>query len=165
MAKASVAEYMMGHKVDPLEYNKAHRDEAWTKKEYVKALPMLQIMSSGRPFGLVEEEEVDILKQEIREIKATKADITDWKQEILTYARLRGMPKETLKKLKERLHSVVNREAGEEVLHNLEEEKMTEEDSIKLAKSENELIELIALGWIPFRELSGGIFLLRKPHP
>ena len=164
-AKASVAEYMMGHKVDPLEYNKAHRDEAWTRKEYGKALSMLQIMSSGRPFGLVEEEEVDILKQEIREIRATKADITDWRQELLTYARLRGMPKETLKKLEERLHSVVNREAGEEVLHNLEEEMMTEEDSIKLAKSESELIELVAVGWIPFRELPGGIFLLRKPHP
>lgn len=164
-AKASVAEYMMGHKVDPLEYNKAHRDEAWTRKEYDKALPMLQIMSSGRPFGLVEEEEVDILKQEIMEVRATQAGITDWRQEILTYARLRGMPKETLKKLEERLYNVVNREAGEEVLHNLEEEKMTEENNIKVAKSEGELIELIDIGWDPFREIPGGRFLLRKPHP
>jgi len=52
-AKPSVAEYIMGHVVDPLDYNKAHRNEAWTRGEYLRALPMLQIMSSARPFGLV----------------------------------------------------------------------------------------------------------------
>jgi len=55
-AKMSVAEYLMGHEVDPLDYNQAFRDEDWTRKEYIKALPMLQILSSGKPFGLIEEE-------------------------------------------------------------------------------------------------------------
>jgi len=31
-AKGSVAEFMMGHQVDKLGYNKAHRDEAWVRK-------------------------------------------------------------------------------------------------------------------------------------
>jgi len=69
-AKGSVAEFMMGHVVDPLEYNKAFRDEGWVKKEYNKALPLLQIMSSGRPFGQVEEDEVLILKKEVARLEA-----------------------------------------------------------------------------------------------
>jgi integrase len=51
-----VAEYIMGHVVDPLGYDKSFDDEGWTRKEYFKALPMLQVLSSGRPFGLIEEE-------------------------------------------------------------------------------------------------------------
>lgn len=63
-AKGSVAEFMMGHQVDSLEYNKAYRDEAWTLGEYRKALPMLQIMSSGRPFGLVHLDDMYKLRQD-----------------------------------------------------------------------------------------------------
>ena len=69
-AKASVAEFMMGHQVDPLEYNKAFRDEKWVKKEYKNALPLLQLMSSGRPFGQVEEDEVDNLRNRVNELEA-----------------------------------------------------------------------------------------------
>lgn len=61
-SRVSVAEYMMGHKVDPLEYNKAHKDEKWVRAEHKRALPLLEIMSSGRPYGLVEEESVDELR-------------------------------------------------------------------------------------------------------
>ena len=57
--KGSAAEYVMGHRVDPLEYNKACEDERWLRGEYLKALPLLQIMSSGVPFGMVSEEEAD----------------------------------------------------------------------------------------------------------
>jgi len=70
-SKGSVAEYMMGHKVDPLEYNKAHKDEKWVKKEYRKALPLLEIMSSGRPFGLVEEGSVEDLQRTVAELQRT----------------------------------------------------------------------------------------------
>lgn len=74
-AKGSVAEFMMGHQIDSLEYNKAFRDEAWTLGEYRKALPMLQIMSSGRPFGMVHlddmykfrQETVDSLQKQIQD--------------------------------------------------------------------------------------------------
>ena len=52
-AKASIAEFCMGHKIDPLEYNKSYRDEDWTREQYLLALPMLQIMSTARPYGLI----------------------------------------------------------------------------------------------------------------
>lgn len=63
-SEPTVAEYMMGHEVDPLKYDKAHEDTEWAKKQYRKALPMLQIMSSGRPFGQVPE---DVLERELEE--------------------------------------------------------------------------------------------------
>ena len=68
-AKGSVAEFMLGHVVDPLEYNKAYRDEKWTRQEYMKALPMLQIMSSGRPFGRIDEDEVETLRRRVQELE------------------------------------------------------------------------------------------------
>ncbi len=69
-AKASVAEFLMGHIVDPLEYNKAHYDRKWVRKEYLNALPMLQIMSSGRPFGQVEEDEIINLQEKVKDLEA-----------------------------------------------------------------------------------------------
>lgn len=71
--KVSVAEYLMGHEVDPLDYNQAFRDEKWTRKEYLKALPMLQILSSGKPFGQVQEDEVDRLNGRIKDLEAELA--------------------------------------------------------------------------------------------
>jgi hypothetical protein len=68
-AKASVAEYMMGHVVDPLEYNKAFKDEDWTLSEYRKALPMLQIMSRPEPYGQVEKTELERLRRENDELR------------------------------------------------------------------------------------------------
>lgn len=68
-AKMSVAEYLMGHQVDPLDYNQAFRNEAWTRKQYDLALPMLQIISSGRPFGQVGEDELEKLRSENRDLQ------------------------------------------------------------------------------------------------
>lgn len=73
-SKASVAEYLMGHVVDPLGYNKAHLDEEWTRRQYENTLPMLQIMSSGKPFGQVGEDEVDEMRRRIIELEAGKDD-------------------------------------------------------------------------------------------
>jgi integrase len=70
LAKASVAEYMMGHQTDPLEYNKAHRDEKWVRSEYLKALPMLQIMSSPKPYGHIEADEIKSLRAENADLVA-----------------------------------------------------------------------------------------------
>ncbi|MBA7638254.1 hypothetical protein ES703_45907 [subsurface metagenome] len=69
-AKASVAEFMMGHTVDPLHYNKACRDEDWVREEYLQALPMLQIMSSDTPFGMVNAKTVKNLQGRIAELEA-----------------------------------------------------------------------------------------------
>jgi len=68
-AKSSVAEFLMGHTVDPLEYNKSFRDEKWTKREYEKALPFLQIISSGRPFGQIDEDTVEYQATRIMELE------------------------------------------------------------------------------------------------
>lgn len=88
-AKGSVAEYMMGHQIDPLEYNKACRDEDWTLREYRKALLHLQIMSSGIPFEqisieeaykmknqqlMIDEKEVNALKDRVMELEAKLAE-------------------------------------------------------------------------------------------
>jgi len=68
-AKASVAEFLMGHKVDSLEYNKAFRDESWTRGEYAKALPLLQLLSSGRPYGQIDEDELEKRDIEIENLQ------------------------------------------------------------------------------------------------
>jgi hypothetical protein len=44
-ADGLVAEFFMGHEVDPLGYNKAMSDEDYTKKEYMKAERWLNILS------------------------------------------------------------------------------------------------------------------------
>jgi integrase len=54
-AEKSVGEFLMGHVVDSLGYNKAHQDQQWVMKEYKKALPFLNILSSERPYGLISE--------------------------------------------------------------------------------------------------------------
>lgn len=69
-AKGSVAEFMMGHQVDPLEYNKAFRDEEWVREQYLLALPMLQIMSSDTPFNRVNGKTVKRLEDKIAELES-----------------------------------------------------------------------------------------------
>lgn len=68
-AKGSIAEFLMGHNIDPLEYNKAYRDETWTRKEYLKAEPLLNIISSDRPFGKVDESEIERQEGRIAELE------------------------------------------------------------------------------------------------
>jgi len=60
----------MGHRVDVYEYNKAHRDEKWTRNEYLTAELMLNLMSSDRPFGKVDQDEVIQLRRELEDAKA-----------------------------------------------------------------------------------------------
>jgi len=63
-AKALAAEYCMGHQVDPLEYNKAYQNEDYTRSQYLLALPMLQLLSSHRPYGKVDESKLERLERE-----------------------------------------------------------------------------------------------------
>ncbi len=68
-SEKSCGEFLMGHQIDPLGYNKAHRDEAWVKNEYKKALPWLNILSSTRPYGLVSESIIEEQQIQILELK------------------------------------------------------------------------------------------------
>jgi hypothetical protein len=43
--KGLAAEYFMGHVVDPLDYNKAYRDEEYTRALYLEAEPWLNLLS------------------------------------------------------------------------------------------------------------------------
>ena len=73
-AAAVAAEYFMGHQVDPLEYNKAYRDENYALEQYVKAEPYLNILSM-EPTIVPRVElqktntEVEELKQELEQFR------------------------------------------------------------------------------------------------
>jgi hypothetical protein len=69
-----VAEFLLGHQVDPFTYNKAFRDVDYVKAEYRKALPMLQVMSSGSPFGRVEGSRIMELERRLQEAKNGQND-------------------------------------------------------------------------------------------
>ena len=64
-----VAEWMMGHKIDKYGYDKAPNDVDFMKKEYLKAAPYLNIMSSDRAFGRADAEEVEALRAEVERMK------------------------------------------------------------------------------------------------
>jgi hypothetical protein len=64
-AKNVVAEYLMGHPTDQNEYDKSFRDVEVYREEYLKALPYLQIMSGSKPYHLVDENEVERLREEL----------------------------------------------------------------------------------------------------
>jgi len=68
-ASPDIAEYMMGHDIDPNEYNKVFRDEEYSLAEYRRALPMLQIMTGTAPYRLVKETVVEQLQRENEELR------------------------------------------------------------------------------------------------
>ena len=71
-----VGEYFMGHVVDPLGYDKSFDDEAYTRKEYEKALPYLNILSQDKAYGLVDEDEIERLRTRIQELEKEKHEYT-----------------------------------------------------------------------------------------
>ena len=73
--KGIVGEYLMGHKVDPLEYNKFYKDEDFVREQYEAALPMIQIMSGAEPYGLIEKNELKKLRSERDGMQAQISDL------------------------------------------------------------------------------------------
>ncbi|MHA2164018.1 MAG: hypothetical protein ACXABF_16505, partial [Candidatus Thorarchaeota archaeon] len=120
-AKISVAEYCMGHVVDPLEYNKAYRDHAWTKNEYLKAVTMLNIMSSDRPFGKVDQDEVRQLRLELddakagrtSEMEAMRAEIEELRKERKRDDVLMGLLLDAAKENPDLIDTLLKRKAKE----------------------------------------------------
>jgi len=140
-AKPSVAEYLMGHfaRVDPLEYDKTYKNESFMRKEYEKALSMLQIMTSGRPFGQVDEDEVSKLNSQIQGLEA---EVAHYKAEIDRLRREQGGFNERLERMSERLDRNSRLET-------------------KVVYGEESMVEMINEGWELMKEINGNRYIMR----
>ncbi len=74
-AKHVVAEYLMGHQIDRLEYNKSFRDTARYEAEYKKALPYFELLTGGDAYNLVDKSEVDRQRDRIKELEVKVEDL------------------------------------------------------------------------------------------
>jgi len=72
-AKHLMGEYFMGHSIDALEYDKSFRNVTAYQAEYFKAMPYLELITKGEPFGQVPTGEVEKLRQDLHEIKTEMA--------------------------------------------------------------------------------------------
>jgi integrase len=65
------AEYFMGHSdaFDKHGYDKTYEDEGLCLQEYMKAVPYLSILSGTKPYRLVDENEVEKLRAENKELR------------------------------------------------------------------------------------------------
>jgi len=76
-AKDWAAEFFMGHKVDPLEYNKAMRNVDYARSQYLKAEPWLNVLSHDEEKASlrVREANRDRLEEKIRDQEAMIRDL------------------------------------------------------------------------------------------
>lgn len=86
-AAGTAAEYFMGHVVDPLEYNKAYRDETFARSHYRRAEPWLNILTQDPekvPVDAVQEMEAEIIKLrgQLQERHPTEDRIEELQSEI-----------------------------------------------------------------------------------
>jgi len=68
-AKPEIAEFLMGHQIDPLGYNKIFQDTDWVKAEYQKTLPWLNLLSSELPFNGTYSKVIEKTQKKITELE------------------------------------------------------------------------------------------------
>jgi integrase len=82
-AAAHVGEYLMGHTIDDLGYDKSPKNEKFVRAEYEKAVKYLNLLSSGNAFGLVSEDELEGLRRQLEEAKQGQNDrVAELKNEV-----------------------------------------------------------------------------------
>ena len=69
-ASGNVAEFMLGHQIDSLGYNKGMSNDDYVRHEHKRAIPWLNIMTNKQAFGLVPVDEVEALRAEIGDLHA-----------------------------------------------------------------------------------------------
>lgn len=74
-ASAQVGEFLMGHNIDKLGYNKFYLDQGYVEGEYQKAVLRLNILSGPLTAGYVEEEKVKVVQRELEETRAKLAEL------------------------------------------------------------------------------------------
>lgn len=75
-ASQVVAEHLMGHVGDRYGYDKSPQDEDFTRMEYLKASRFLNVMSSERPYNLLDESVYEAQNVKIRELESIIAKMS-----------------------------------------------------------------------------------------
>lgn len=70
-------EYFMGHRgaFDKYGYDRTAQDEDELRKQYSSALPFLNILSEAKPFKLVHQEEVEKLREQLKQRDSKQLDL------------------------------------------------------------------------------------------
>ena len=95
---AKVAEFLMGHQIDPLGYNKAFNDEIYTAREYKQAQKWINIISEDPEYVLADtlDETISKMQKElikgyekrISELEESQREMEDFQREILRTLKL-----------------------------------------------------------------------------
>lgn len=109
----TIFEFFMGHQIDKNEYDKYCKDEVTVKRQYRKAIPYLNIMTSNKALGLYDEEEVEkeseVQRQKIKKLEAERE------------TGIMGLNEDTKKGLEEFLAVLAYPKAREKILSALRE--------------------------------------------
>jgi len=79
-AKDVICEGLMGHIIDKNDYNQIMNKHDWVTREYRKALPWLNIMTSNTPFGLYTEDEVEERSEDYKTLRAEMDELLEEKR-------------------------------------------------------------------------------------